>query len=368
MPTAQDRIALMGDPGGWRPMLVARRRQVPRYHLRMTTYVLGAGASFHAGYPLCSELWPRVVTWAIETGSEYRRAIEVVTALNGPVLDVEGFFTDLDQGRGAFRALTEDKRRCLRATIRSCVTAYFTSISKQGRGAPLYEALSNRAEKGDVIVTFNYDVSLENELIRAQKFRVRNCYCGIEADWDEPDSEVTVLKPHGSINWIGRLFRGATHGSSHVRNAYGDWPFVDNKDSVLSGYPSDVLDKTFGRGGVAGGSDPGFVTLILPTYEKRFSAVTPLGNEWIAFYEKIWSDAAQSLERSDRIVVIGYSMPDADHHSRAVLLWNTNKRAEVFLFCRSDNERLQAQFRNHGFWRVRDMGSFEDFVSCLPAW
>jgi hypothetical protein len=271
-------------------------------------------------------------------------------------------FTDLDLGRGAFRALTEDKRKSLKTSVRSCVTAYFTSICNQGQRAPLYKALASQIENHDVIVTFNYDVSVDDELARAHKFRVKNGYGGIEADWDESDSDVTILKPHGSINWIGRLFEGATHGSRNVPNIYGKRPFVDNKDSVIFGYPSDVLDKTFGRGGVAGGSDPGFVTLILPTYEKRFSVATPIGNEWIKFYEEIWSKAAQSLERSDRIIIIGYSMPDADCHSRAVLLWNTNKRAEVFVCCESANERVKTQFRNHGFWRVRDMGSFEDLL------
>src|ERR1039458_5156209 len=143
----------------------------------MTTYVLGAGASFHAGYPLCSELWPWMVTWVTEThppDSEYRQAIDAVATLNGPVLDVEGVFTDLDLGRGAFRTLTEDQQNRLNGRLRRCLADYFKSICRQQREAPLYVAFANRVEKGDVVITFNYDVSLENELIRAHKFRVRN--------------------------------------------------------------------------------------------------------------------------------------------------------------------------------------------------
>jgi hypothetical protein len=37
---------------------------------------------------------------------------------------------------------------------------------------------------------------------------------------------------------------------------------------------------------------------------------TSLGNEWVPFYESLWSQATESLERSDRIVIIGYSMPE----------------------------------------------------------
>ena len=307
-----------------------------------------------------------MVTWVIETHpleSEYRQAIDVVAMLNGPVVDVEGLFTDLDLGRGAFRTLTEDQQERLNGRIRRCLADYFKSIYKQRRGAPLYEAFAKRIEKGDVIVTFNYDVSLENELVRAHKFRVRNGYgSSLGADWDEPDSDVTVLKPHGSINWTGVIFGGAIGGPVQVFNSLGGRPFVDNVDSVFPDYPSRILDKAFPGGGVTKSA-----TLILPTYEKEFSVKTSLGDEWIPFYESIWSQAAESLGRSDRVVIIGYSMPVADYRSRAMLLWNIDKGAEVVVRCASSNETVKAESRNHGFGRVRDMGSFADLASWLPT-
>jgi hypothetical protein len=74
------------------------------------------------------------------------------------------------------------------------------------------------------------------------------------------------------------------------------------------------------------------------------------------------------LERCGRIVIIGYGMRDADHRSQELLLLNPNKRAEVFVCCASSNETVNAQFRGHGFGRVRDMGNFTDLVrSWLPA-
>jgi hypothetical protein len=53
---------------------------------KTTTYVLGAGASWHAGYPLCSELWPRMAMWVLEShdqNTEYRQAIDAIISLNG---------------------------------------------------------------------------------------------------------------------------------------------------------------------------------------------------------------------------------------------------------------------------------------------
>ena len=150
-------------------------------------------------------------------------------------------------------------------------------------------------------------------------------------------------------------------GRSYIvnpRNSYGPRPFVDNVDSVLPDYPNCVLDKRFPGGGVTDGS----TTLVLPTHEKVFSVTTSFGGEWGSFYESLWCKAEESLQQSDRIVVIGYSMPEADRRSRAVLLWNTNKRAEVVICCAASNEAMGRQFESHGFWRVRETRNFETFL------
>src|SRR5882724_5087303 len=128
----------------------------------MITYVLGAGASLHAGYPLCSALWSEMAGWVIESqpaDSQYRKAIAAVVALNGPVVDVESVFTDLDLGQGAFQAMADDKRNELKWHIRSCLKDYFRSICNKRLGAPLYNTFAGKLEKGDCIITFNYDVS-----------------------------------------------------------------------------------------------------------------------------------------------------------------------------------------------------------------
>jgi SIR2-like domain len=329
--------------------------------VRKTTYVLGAGASYHAGFPLCSELWPKMAMWVVDSqpvDSEYRRAIDTMIALHGLVVDVEDMFTNLDLGRGVFQALNEDRRNGLRGTIARGLRDYFKSVCGQHIEASLYKAFASRVAGGDQIVTFNYDVALENALIGARKFGVKNGY-GFAADWDETDSEVKVLKLHGSINWIGALFRGVTQGFSAFSNSLGERPFVDNVESLFPGYPSRVLDRSFPGGGVAGGAS----TLVLPTYEKKYSVETSVGDEWGPFFESLWSQAAEAVEQSDRIVIIGYSMPDADHRSRALLLWGANKRAEVFLCCAGSNETLKRSFQTHEFWRVVEVGDFSDFLA-----
>ena len=283
-----------------------------------------------------------------------------MSVLSGTVQDVEALFTDLDLNRGVFGELSKSECDRLRATLRSCLREYFKGI----RGtASLYARLAEKLLSGDTVVTFNYDVSLENELARVQKFSVCGGY-GFEAAWDERKSEVIILKLHGSLNWIGSIFGGARGGSSGMfASALGNRPFVDNTDSVLSGYPPEVLDNGFRGGGVLDAS----ATLILPTYEKKFSISTSLGDEWVEFFESIWSKATECLQSTDCIVVIGYSMPEADRRARDMLLVNANKVADILLCCASANMQLKEEFEKHGFSNVRGGGDFERFLRTPAA-
>jgi len=55
-------------------------------------------------------------------------------------------------------------------------------------------------------------------------------------------------------------------------------------------------------------------------------------------------------------------MPGADRRSRGLLLWNSNKKAEVRLCCAGSNEMLKRAFEDHGFWHVIEVGTFSDFL------
>lgn len=116
----------------------------------MTTYVLGAGASRHAGYPLCSELWQHLVDWVGKTASpspKFQEAINTAVRLNGPVKDVEAVFTNLSLGQGAFASLAQNELRTLARNIRCCLQASFEEICRSGRPAGRYAALCEKAYK-----------------------------------------------------------------------------------------------------------------------------------------------------------------------------------------------------------------------------
>jgi hypothetical protein len=267
--------------------------KLPTVHSGMISYVLGAGASRHAGYPLCSELWHHLADYASKTPTrpEFQEAINTIARLNGPINDVEAAFTNVSLGRGAFAALAPTELRTLTRSIRCCLSASFESLSKCGSWARCYAALAQKLTSGDAVVTFNYDVAMEIELIRAGKFRVRDGY-GFEASWDEPGSEVRLFKLHGTINWIGEIC-GPPPGSISAGGIRLLGPYVDNRQYLLPDYPAVVLDKVCcGRGGMTDQS----ITMILPTYPKRFGVETSFGDEWEYFYEKLWGARLESSE------------------------------------------------------------------------
>jgi hypothetical protein len=330
----------------------------------MTAYILGAGASRHAGLPLCSELWPSIVEFLLGSepaDSSIRQSIETIAAIYGAVTDIEVMVTDLDNRRGSFGALSQERTTKLLGGLRSGLLSYFKWVHQQQPRGNLYASLGTRLQTGDVITTFNYDVALERELVLLEKFRVSDGY-GFSAKWKEEDSDVRVLKPHGSVNWTGLVFGGQTHGYSAVQNSLGHHPFVDNVEGLLPKYPNDrILYDPFPGGGVTGAT----VSLVLPSREKRFAVKTSLGNEWGDFYQTLWVQSAVSLKSADRIVIIGYSLPHADKRARSVILWEANKRAPVLLCCGASNSTIKAELLEHGFWEVYEIGTFEDFVGPL---
>src|SRR5713101_7063837 len=65
----------------------------------MTTYVLGAGASAHAGFPLAADLGNKLRAWTSGNrpdGYDYWTGIDELHALYGGLGNIEEILTDLD--------------------------------------------------------------------------------------------------------------------------------------------------------------------------------------------------------------------------------------------------------------------------------
>jgi len=63
----------------------------------MRVFVLGAGASFHAGYPLAAEMGKRLAAWidTLPSDHQYRSCLNQIADLYGTLDDFETILADL---------------------------------------------------------------------------------------------------------------------------------------------------------------------------------------------------------------------------------------------------------------------------------
>jgi len=337
----------------------------------MIAYVLGAGASAHARYPLAPDLLSAVAGWLDgkcpdEPGiSDFRTRIQQLRAEFPGVDDFEEVLRNLDfcgQDRigiasvGAdvqcARDLLEDASRSLdsgqqepdgevrgfypqylRDDLASAVREFFYEIASGGFEGAYDNFAEHRARNGDTVITFNFDVSVERALRRNRGWDIASGY-GFELFPNRPRTPVTVLKLHGSVNWFREPMQKVLP------------PLVFKRDLDLLGYRY-LSDGRIPNDGVAVDGS----TLILPSPNKRFS--------WEPLWEHLWRCAGERLRSAEEVFIHGYSMPLADDRARMLLLDNINHRSPVHVFSKGHSERVANEFSSRGFRDVRPNPTIE---------
>ncbi|HTR46566.1 MAG TPA: hypothetical protein VMM16_04170 [Verrucomicrobiae bacterium] len=333
----------------------------------MTTYVLGAGASFHAGYPLACDLGTQLLDW-LRPGrlptDDYRARVEEVFRLYGNLKDIERILTDIEDGGpgSPVAAYFPSQRSLLRASFVVSIAEFFYDISCTHQSLLYSRWARERVRLGDVAITFNYDIACERELKKAGMWEISDGY-GFALGLDEiPRSKMKVLKLHGSANWLDLNFGGLQCGSPS--SGLGERPVVcDWRQFESLGYSREIRDPECRTAS----APVGYPALIMGLH-KRFHSDTSFGRERLGFWESLWSQAEEVLAASDEIVVVGYSMPSADSEARSLLLRTANRRASVVVCCGGDSARVCDEFKHRGFSGVHTPGNgfFEDYLERRP--
>jgi hypothetical protein len=151
---------------------------------------------------------------------------------------------DLENGtldQKCLRAIMMNKRRELIDGLR----AWFSEI-RNAEATAYRQFATGIVEPGDCIITFNYDVSLDRELHRAGKWEVGDGY-GFVIDRLSANSPTTLLKLHGSTNWLAILFGGATSGFFQFQgSSLGERPAIGSAEIGFLGYEG-LSDPLFPR-------------------------------------------------------------------------------------------------------------------------
>lgn len=323
----------------------------------MRVLFLGAGASKCAGYPLASDLIPAIKSEAENSNlanlknawQTWKQFLDtqrgaLALLLNNPNPEVILSAVDLCEMirpvRGSFKQKYAEKawsyilsrqpvpkdwwrsagHRVLfqagnaRNRFRDCLAWFFTfkhqddSESKSRDRRDYLRRLLDELRKGDVVITLNWDTTVERSLEELDRWNTANGY-GFEKslrlgtrDCSRPlprrlsrrRSEVLVLKLHGSHGWH------QTRGGKIYFNNYYFLPYFNFRHNGLP-----LFDP---EGPTMGPDNPPLIAY--PSFLKQLG-----GTEM----QEIWYRAGEALNQADQIDVWGYSLPESDTAIRALL-------------------------------------------------
>jgi hypothetical protein len=196
-----------------------------------------------------------------------------------------------------------------------CLLWFFTfrhqdDATPEGRKRRDYlRELLSELRKGDVVITLNWDTTIERTLAEDDRWTPMTGY-GFEkslrtgsthalqelpAEFSR-ESEVVVLKPHGSFGWHESKSRSICFSNYYFLPQFG---FVHRSDPILLFDPASPLDQPDRR-----------PVLAYPSFLKQLRG---------AEMQKIWYRASEALAQAETIDIWGYSLPESDSAIRTLL-------------------------------------------------
>ncbi|GEM_PF-1297759 len=174
----------------------------------------------------------------------------------------------------------------------------------------IHSEILDRLEKGDAIVTFNYDLLIEQSFSSNFNWHPSDGYgikieIGTEAsniwkDREKKESKCLLLKLHGSINWAKK------------------------KDKIT------LKDRPYR----VKGRERANVAICPPSWRK------PVDEEP---YKLLWKQARNHLERAKTLIILGYSLPETDFLAQSFLkeIVETKRKPDKYeKVCRLEQLRL----------------------------
>jgi hypothetical protein len=280
-------------------------------------FVLGAGFSLNAGFPLVRVLRDEAIgvlrksPWQVllEPGSgdypdgQFYAALSAVE--RDGLLPFEELLIALQRKFRSGSDLSDLCSLAIRALSDACLRLLW---AKQDATPELPECYTNfrgwvnnwwSSGPTHAVITFNWDLVVEKALVGWWSYSFDGTH------------NIPVLKPHGSINW-------STHLEEKLKAGYDGWKLIGqgsqfcyDGQNPLTNPDKDFIHSTFLKYMVFPGS---------PNEAGELSSV-----------KLIWDDVDRALSGADVIVFIGYSLPDYDSQAAEVFRRHAfGKEIEVF--------------------------------------
>jgi hypothetical protein len=293
-----------------------------------TALVVGAGFSKPFGGPLLRELLTDEFRAKSRAPPESLRALSVLTQslpVDGGVPSLESVFTKIwDEQFTDYAFRIEGvywPARDLLVTLRLHLGSVMGAVRLDGR-KPLTSLLRRylsglaKESRSLTVISFNYDTVIE-QAFEAEgllySYGPRKCLTftdrSIERKLDRRTPDAEVLKLHGSVNWgVCRNCNEAPIGRDLI-NAFPH-PYVPPRNLSCQFCGTRYL-----------------VPSIVPPVLTKGAALQPL--------EPFWIRARKALSRAREIVIVGYSLPQADSQAVSLIgsLDGPLKRPRITVVC-----------------------------------
>lgn len=153
---------------------------------------------------------------------------------------------------------------------------------------------------GDIVFSYNYDILMDNALRETGKLTDTGYFLSFyrvfdNTRWTRPDdndSQVSILKLHGSLNWLRCSICNSNLLMRHTK--VGEWITELPASCPKCGAGLSYIERL----------------LVPPLLTKNY------GDPAINY---LWLQAERCLERVNEVVVIGYSLPPTDFASETLL-------------------------------------------------
>ena len=239
---------------------------------------------------------------------------------------------------------------------------------------------SGGPNRRDTIITFNYDMLIEQALTGLGRDFTYALGCDLEAYWKPAAQSLRVtpprtgsiqlLKLHGSLNWgssvanrkMMQFFQWpmvevAGRGTDDsapcdlvpaVQRLSGDWPLTDDFVLIYESY--EALRQT------------NFIPLLAaPTWQKVLTGAL----------SRVWSGAITALRTATNVVILGYSIPPTDTHFKYLLAAglqdNISLRKVFFVNPALAMEETKRQLEERLFGLFRRELFDQDIITLVPT-
>jgi hypothetical protein len=233
-------------------------------------------------------------------------------------IDIEAVFTSIELDREFCGIESDYGAHCVlvRNKLLRCIFRIL-SLCTQGFSGEYSHTLASNLGAADSIVTFNWDLLMDQELYFRPYRSHYNSFLAAALQYTEDDPFVfqeqppdgMFLKMHGSMNWFQCTNAKCPASKTIVRD-------VDFQGCLLRLMGMHWKDELCMRCGSS--TEP----LIIPPLLQK-----PIADNWIV--RSAWGLARKKLHQADVVVVVGFSAPPTDFYASWLLRSTVGLREEI---------------------------------------